>query len=66
MLPESYKQLFAQDELRGNWAVIAIDNLTGPENGFSRKTHGFKPAADIDLGVSFAAEMAGGWAHGGS
>src|SRR5277367_1050697 len=27
--------------------------------------HGFKPAADIHLGVSLTAEVAGGGAHGG-
>ena len=36
------------------------------ERAFGRDTDRFKPAADIDLGVRFAAEMAGGWAQGGS
>src|ERR1700676_4955017 len=33
---------------------------------FARPAHGFKPAADIHLGVRFAAEMPGGGAGSGS
>jgi hypothetical protein len=38
--------------------------LNGPERGLARETDGFKPAADIDLGVGFATEMTGAWAQG--
>jgi hypothetical protein len=37
-----------------------------PEDRFGRRAHGFKPAADIYLGVSFATEMTGSWAHSSS
>jgi hypothetical protein len=40
--------------------------LGSPENRFGRHTQGFKPAADIDLGVGFATEMPGAGAIGGS
>jgi hypothetical protein len=33
---------------------------------FARPAHGFKPAADIYLGMGFAAEMPRGWAASGS
>src|SRR5580658_521333 len=36
------------------------------ESRFARHTHGFKPAADKYLGVSFTTIMARGCAHGGS
>ena len=39
--------------------------LGSPESGFRRHANGLKPAADIHLGVGFAAEMAGGGAIGG-
>ena len=35
------------------------------ERAFGRDTYRFKPAADVDLGVGFATEMAGAWAHCG-
>jgi hypothetical protein len=41
----------------------ALGNL---ETGFGRPAHGFKPAADIHLGVSFVTEMPGGGIIGGS
>lgn len=39
--------------------------LYHPETSFRRRAHRFKPAADIDLGVSFATEMPSGRAAGG-
>jgi hypothetical protein len=35
------------------------------ERRFAWEADGFKPAADIHLGVGFTTEMPGGWAHGG-
>jgi hypothetical protein len=40
--------------------------LRSLESGFWRHAEGFKPAADIHLGMGFAAEMTGGGAIRGS
>jgi FtsP/CotA-like multicopper oxidase with cupredoxin domain len=43
-----------------------INSLNNLQNPFGqRDAHGFKPTADIRLGVGFAAEMPGGRARGG-
>src|SRR4029077_7945830 len=45
---------------------IFLDFLGNLERWFARPAHGFKPAADIHLGVSFATEMPGSRAASGS
>jgi hypothetical protein len=41
-------------------------DLGSLENGFGRRAEGFKPPADIHLGVGFPAEMPGGFGIGSS
>jgi len=55
------------DLAKGKASVAStLGGLGNLENGFGRRANGFKPAADIDLGVGFAAEMPGSGAIGGS
>jgi hypothetical protein len=52
-------------EMPGKSLRYCLPILNGPERGLTREADGFKPAANIDLGVGFATEMTGAWAQGG-